>query len=63
LKQLTALISDDNTNIRNISTRTGDGQAYIDLVVDIDDLKHMERIVTGIRKIQGVREVQRVQKL
>jgi GTP pyrophosphokinase len=63
LKQLTAVISDDNTNIRNIETRTGDGSATIDVVVDIEDMKHLERITTGIRKIKGVREVQRVKKL
>ena len=63
LKQITALISDDNTNIRNIETRTGDGSATIDVVVDIEDMKHLERITTGIRKINGVREVQRVKKL
>ncbi|HUR37292.1 MAG TPA: TGS domain-containing protein, partial [Terriglobales bacterium] len=63
LKQLTAIISDEDTNIRNISTRTGNGEAHVDVVVDIDDLKHLERVISGIRKIQGVREVQRVQKL
>ncbi|MEO5936251.1 MAG: bifunctional (p)ppGpp synthetase/guanosine-3',5'-bis(diphosphate) 3'-pyrophosphohydrolase [Terriglobales bacterium] len=63
LKQLTAVISDSHTNIRNIGTRTGDGEAQIDVIIDIEDLKHLERIVTGIRKISGVREVQRVQKL
>jgi hypothetical protein len=27
------------------------------------DLKHLERIVTGVRKIPGVRDVQRMQKI
>ncbi|MCU1285201.1 MAG: pyrophosphokinae [Acidobacteriales bacterium] len=63
LKQLTAVISDDNTNIRNIEARTGDGAATIDVVVDIEDMKHLDRITTGVRKITGVREVQRVKKL
>jgi guanosine-3',5'-bis(diphosphate) 3'-pyrophosphohydrolase len=64
LKELTAIISDDNTNIRHLDVRTTpDTQAYIDVVVDIEDLKHLERITGGVRKIQGVREVQRVKKL
>jgi guanosine-3',5'-bis(diphosphate) 3'-pyrophosphohydrolase len=63
LKQLTAVVSDDNTNIQNIGTKTGSGSATIDLVVDIEDMKHLERITAGIRKIAGVREVQRVKKL
>jgi GTP pyrophosphokinase len=63
LKNLTAVISDDNTNIRHLDVRTTDSQAYIDVVVDIEDMKHLERITSGVRKIQGVREVQRVKKL
>ena len=64
LKELTAVISDDNTNIRHLDVRTTpDTQAFIDVVVDIEDLKHLERITGGMRKIQGVREVQRIKKL
>jgi GTP pyrophosphokinase len=63
LKNLTAVISDDNTNIRNLDVRTGEAQAHIDVVVDIEDVKHLERITQDLRKVQGVREVQRVQKL
>ena len=63
LKQLTAVISDDNTNIRNIEARTADSQATIDMVVDIQDVKHLERILAGLRKIPGIRDVQRLNKL
>ncbi len=63
LKQLTAIISDDNTNIRNIDARTANKQATIDVVIDIEDLKHLERIITGLRQVPGIRDVQRVQKL
>jgi len=63
LKQITAVISDDNTNIRNIEARTANSQANIDVVIDIEDLKHLERIVAGLRKIPGVHDVQRVQKI
>ena len=64
LKQMTALISDENTNIRNITSKpTSDKQAVIDLVVEIEDLKHLERIISGLRKIPGVHDVQRIQKI
>ena len=63
LKNLTAVISDDNTNIRNLDVRTGEAQAYVDVVVDIEDVKHLERVTQDLRKVAGVREVQRVQKL
>jgi guanosine-3',5'-bis(diphosphate) 3'-pyrophosphohydrolase len=63
LKQITSIISDDNTNIRNIEARTANSQANIDVVIDIEDLKHLERLISGLRKIAGVHDVQRVQKV
>ncbi len=63
LKQITSVISDENTNIRNIEAKTGNSQANIDIVLDIEDLKHLERIIAGIRKIAGVHDVQRVQRV
>jgi GTP pyrophosphokinase len=63
LKQLTAVVSDDNTNIRNIETKTADSQATIDMVIDIEDVKHLERIMAGLRKIPGIRDVQRMGKI
>jgi len=63
LKQITAVISDAKTNIRNIEARTSNGQANIDVVLDISDLKHLETIIAGVRKIPGVHDVQRLQKI
>jgi len=63
LKQITAVITDAKTNIRNIEARTGNGQANIDVVLDITDLKHLEGIIAGVRKIPGVHDVQRLQKI
>ncbi|MGI9102908.1 MAG: ACT domain-containing protein [Terriglobales bacterium] len=63
LKQMTAVISDENINIRNIEARTANSQATIDVVMEIEDLKHLEKIVGGLRKIPGVHDVQRVQKI
>jgi len=62
LKEITSIISDANTNIRNIDARTANSQASIDVVLEIEDLKHLERIIAGLRKVAGVRDVQRVQK-
>jgi GTP pyrophosphokinase len=63
LKQITAVISDANTNIRNIEAKTAETHATVEIIVDIADLKHLERIINGVRKIPGVRDVQRVQKV
>jgi GTP pyrophosphokinase len=63
LKELTAVISDDNTNIRGVDIRQEDGEAVIDFVVEAEDLHHLNRMVLGIRRVAGVRAVQRTQKL
>jgi GTP pyrophosphokinase len=63
LKQITAVISDQNTNIRNIEARTSNGQASVDVVLEIADLKHLQTIISGVRQIPGVHDVQRLQKI
>jgi GTP diphosphokinase / guanosine-3',5'-bis(diphosphate) 3'-diphosphatase len=63
LKQIATVISDTNTNIRNMEATTVDEHATVEIVADIADLKHLERILIGVRKIPGVRDVQRLQKL
>jgi GTP pyrophosphokinase len=64
LKELTAVISDDNTNIKGVDIRQDDnGEAVIEFVVEAEDLHHLNRMVLGIRRVPGVRTVQRRQKL
>ena len=64
LKELTAVISDDNTNIRGVDIHHEEnGEAVIEFVVEAEDLRHLNRMVLGIRRVQGVRTVQRTQKL
>jgi len=63
LKQITSVISDTKTNIRNVEARTYNGQGNIDVILDILDLKHLENIINGVRKIPGVHDVQRLQKI
>ncbi len=63
LKQITSVISDTKTNIRNVEARTYNGQGNIDVILDIMDLKHLENIISGVRKIPGVHDVHRLQKI
>jgi GTP pyrophosphokinase len=63
LKQITAVISDSKTNIRDVQVRSSNTQANVDVVLDIADLKHLENIINGVRKIPGVHDVQRLQKV
>lgn len=63
LKSITGIIGDAQSNIRNIAARTENSQASVEVVLDIADLKHLETIIAGLRKIPGVHEVQRLQKI
>jgi len=64
LKELTAVISDENANIRNVDISRDDaGEAIIEFVVEAEDLRHLNRMVLGLRRVNGVRTVQRTQKV
>ena len=63
LKSITSVIGDAKSNIRNIGAHTANSQASVEIVLDIADLKHLELIMAGLRKIPGVHEVQRLQKI
>jgi len=63
LKNITSVIGDAQSNIRNIGAHTSNSQASVEIVLDIADLKHLEQIMAGLRKIPGVHEVQRLQKI
>jgi GTP pyrophosphokinase len=64
LKEFTAIIADDGTNIRSVDSKpTPDGNAIVDFVVETVDVRHLNRLVLNLRKVPGVREVHRVQKI
>jgi GTP pyrophosphokinase len=64
LKELTAIISDENANIRNVDSRPGpNDDAIVEFVVEAEDVRHLTRLVQGLRRVPGVRDVQRSQKL
>jgi GTP pyrophosphokinase len=64
LKELTAVISDDGTNIRGVDSKAGNGaEAVVEFVLEAEDVRHLTRIVTSLRRVSGVRDVQRAQKV
>jgi guanosine-3',5'-bis(diphosphate) 3'-pyrophosphohydrolase len=52
-------ISNMKTNIRQMETRTGDGKATTELVLEIADLKHLEKVTRSITAVDGVMNVAR----
>ncbi len=64
LKEFTAIISDDGTNIRSVETKpTPDGSVVVDFVIETVDVRHLTRLTQNLKKVPGVRDVQRVQKI
>ena len=64
LKEFTAIISDDGTNIRSVDSKPAeDDTAIVDFVIETVDLRHLNRLVERLRRVSGVRDVQRVQKI
>jgi guanosine-3',5'-bis(diphosphate) 3'-pyrophosphohydrolase len=59
LARITSTIANLKTNIRQMETRTGDGRATTELVLEIADLKHLEKVVRSLGSLEGVLEVQR----
>jgi GTP pyrophosphokinase len=60
LAEISAKVSNINTNITNMEARTGDdAQARIDMTVEISDVKHLERVIKSIKGVQGVIGVER----
>ena len=64
LKELIAVLSDDNSNISGVDIRKDEnGEAVVELVAEAEDVHHLNRMVLGLRRVPGVRAVQRTQKL
>ena len=64
LAKLTALLSSDDANIRSLEAKTalGDDQesALIEMTIDIRDKAQLEKLTAAIRRIAGIRDVERV---
>jgi len=64
LKELTAVISDENADIRGVDLKRDDeGEAIIEFIVEAEDVRHLNRMVLGLKRVNGVRQVQKTQKV
>jgi guanosine-3',5'-bis(diphosphate) 3'-pyrophosphohydrolase len=61
LNAITAVISEQGSNIRNIGARTAEGQAVVDLSVDVEDAAALEQIMARLKRIPGLNAIERVQ--
>ena len=60
LAEISSKISDINTNITNMEARTGDdGDARIEVTIQIRDLKHLDKVIKSVKGVEGVLGVER----
>ena len=60
LADVSSKIAGINTNIRNVEARTDEDQmGRIDMTVEINDLKHLQKVIKSLRSIDGVVDVER----
>ena len=59
LARVVQTIANLKTNIRQMETRSGDGKATVELVLEIADLKHLERVTRSLSTLEGVVRVDR----
>jgi len=61
LNQLTSVLTGENSNIRSLEakTETEDG-ALVEMTIDVRDKKQLEKLVASMRRISGVRDVERL---
>jgi guanosine-3',5'-bis(diphosphate) 3'-pyrophosphohydrolase len=65
LNQLTSVLFAENSNIRSLEARSddergGDG-AIVEMTMEVKDKRQLEKVTGSMRRIPGVRDVERVQ--
>src|SRR5271155_209611 len=60
LASITTVISDNGANIRTFESGGQDLRARIEVALDVQDRKQLERILSGVKRIPGVFDIERV---
>lgn len=63
LYQLTQILSDDQINIRSVEARGDEARfdaAVVEMTIEVRDKKQLERTVSAMRRVPGVRDIERV---
>lgn len=62
LNQLTSILYDESTNIRSLEAKTVSDQdgGVVEMTVEVRDKKQLEKLVAAMRRISGVRDVERL---
>ncbi len=64
LSQITTALFNEQTNIHSLETRASDGRsnegALVDMTLEVKDKRQLERVVSALRRISGIRDIERV---
>jgi guanosine-3',5'-bis(diphosphate) 3'-pyrophosphohydrolase len=64
LNQLTTILFHEQSNIRSLEARGDDAPgtdgAVVDITLEVRDKKQLERVVSAIRRVPGIRDIERV---
>ena len=65
LAEITSAISNLKTNIRESrsSTDLASGKGTVEITVDISDVKHLQKVIQGLKSIRGIQDVKRVSQI
>jgi GTP pyrophosphokinase len=59
LADVSSKIAGINTNIRNVEATVNDEMGRIDMTVEINDVKHLQKVIKSLRAVDGVLDVER----
>jgi GTP pyrophosphokinase len=64
LSQITTALFNEQTNIHSLETRASDGRsndgATVDMTLEVKDKRQLERVISAMRRISGIRDIERV---
>jgi GTP pyrophosphokinase len=63
LNQLTQILFDDSINIRSVEARPEEQRvdaAVVEMTIEVRDKRQLERVVSSMRRLPGVRDIERV---
>ncbi len=64
LADITSAVSNLRTNIRESrSSTTDEGRGLVELTVDINDVKHLQKVIQVLKAINGIQDVERVSRI
>jgi GTP pyrophosphokinase len=59
LADVSSKIAGINTNIQKVEAKTSDQMGRIDMTVEINDVKHLQKVIKSLRGVEGVIDVER----